>query len=180
MDKLHKIEQILHRSGLDITLGDDALFFTPEDNIEELLLDLDKLDDEFWKALGNVVVIVFDLNTLTFLDQPLLFVLTNNSSMNLKDKVVLIGQLTYMQARLLLDLMPNKQFNPILMWHMYSYHEYDKVIRCRNSSTYVDFFQIEVMVKNNIKENYSVKLLSFSSNTSLIFVQNPANFEEIK
>ena len=76
-----------------------------------------------------------------------------------------------MQARLLLDLMPVTSFNPILMWHLYSYHDYDKIIRCKNGSSFVDFIQIEVMVKNNIKENFLVKLLSFSTNTSLIFVQ---------
>ena len=49
MEKLNKIEQILHRSGLDITLGDESLFFKSEDYIEETLLDISSLQPSFWK-----------------------------------------------------------------------------------------------------------------------------------
>jgi len=48
MDKLNKIEQILHRSGLDITLGDDSLFFKPEDDVDHMLMDITNLPGKFW------------------------------------------------------------------------------------------------------------------------------------
>jgi hypothetical protein len=54
MEQLHKIEQALHRSGLDITLGDDSLFFWSEEDIECALMDLNTLDEKFWEQLSKV------------------------------------------------------------------------------------------------------------------------------
>ena len=85
-----------------------------------------------------------------------------------------------MQARLLLQLMPDSSFNPILMWHLYTYHQYDKLIKCKNGTQSVDYYTFEIMVKNKITENYLVKLLNFQNNTSFIFVQENKYVQEIK
>lgn len=67
------------------------------------------------------------------------------------------------------------------MWHLYTYHAYDKIIRCKNEKSFVDFYSIEIMIKNNIKENFMVKLLNYhSNNTSLILVQDDIFLLEIK
>jgi len=84
-----------------------------------------------------------------------------------------------MQTRLLLDLMDDTNFNPIIMWHLYTYHDYDKMIRCSNGTSYVDFYSIEVMSKNNIKETFLVKMLNYLNNTSFILLQNDQHLAEI-
>ena len=159
MDQLHKIEQALHRSGLDITLGDDSLFFKPEDDIDQVLLDLNTLDDKFWQQLSEVKLTIYDLVSVTYLEISVEDIIKKKPEV--KDMIILVGELTYMQARLLLQLMPDSSFNPILMWHLYTYHQYDKLIKCQNGKSSVDYYTLEIMVKNKITENYLVKILNF-------------------
>lgn len=64
MDQLSKHEIIFHKSGLDITLGDDSLFFRQGDNMNEAILNLETLPSEFWDNMASVECVVVDLKRL--------------------------------------------------------------------------------------------------------------------
>ena len=67
MNKLHKIEYILHRSDLDVTLG-DAIFLKETPSTDKMLLDINQLPEEFWTNMQKVNCVIFNLTDVIIYD----------------------------------------------------------------------------------------------------------------
>lgn len=65
----------------------------------------------------------------------------------------------------------------LLMWHLYTKHNFDKVINIEEEWS---MHSVLVMNKNMITDNFCTKLVTIrKSNTSILFVQERAEYEEI-
>lgn len=54
--------------------------------------------------------------------------------------VLMMCDLEYMETRLLLNMLCETKYNAILMWHLYTFHGFDKVLTFGNNE--VQFFNI--------------------------------------